>query len=366
MTTDVKKIPASISRRILTIGEAFRDRNAGGIVSVIRTYADCFEVFRFVASSRERNILDKIIYDLGGFFKMLFSLRGVKIVHIHTAAGGSFGKHMIYACAAKLLGRKVIMHIHGSRFKEYWAESPLHRKSRILRSLRKADAVIVLSRSWQEWFRSIGVDGTIVLNNIIPYPSASSEAPQNDGLLHMLFLGEIGERKGVFDLLKGIYDHADEFQDRIHLAIGGSGDEARMRKKISSFAIAEMVSYEGFVSGEKKASLLREAQAYILPSYHEGLPISILEAMSYGCAIISTPVGGIPEIVGSDNGLLVPPGDTEAIAEAIRTLIHMQDEGSLESLGQRSREKVAPFFPDAVLDSLEKIYEALFQEGAQS
>ena len=81
----------------------------------------------------------------------------------------------------------------------------------------------------------------------------------------MLFLGEIGERKGVFDLLKAIYDHADEFQDRIHLAIGGSGDEARMRKKISSFAIAEMVSFEGFVSGEKKASLLREAFFVELP-----------------------------------------------------------------------------------------------------
>ena len=353
-------IPAHISSRILTIGEAFRDREAGGIVSVIRTYADNFEVFRFVASSRERNFIDKVLYDLGGLFKMVFSLRGVDIVHIHTAAGRSFDKHMVYAAVARLLGRKVIMHIHGSRFKEYWKESSLRRKSRITKSLNRADATIVLSKSWQGWFKSIGVGNTTVLNNIIPYPSVPSEALPDDGRMHLLFLGEIGERKGVFDILKAIYDHEGEFQDRIHLVIGGRGDDNRLRKKISSYALGgDMVSFEGFVSGGKKAALLSEAQAYILPSHNEGLPISILEAMSYGCAIISSPVGGIPEIVGDDNGLLVPPGDTDAIAAAISSFLRMHCDGSLESLGHRSREKVAPFFPDAVLDSLEKIYGTL-------
>ena len=68
------------------------------------------------------------------------------------------------------------------------------------------------------------------------------------------------------------------------------------------------------VSGHKKEMLLNLCDAYILPSYTEGLPVSILEAMSYGKPILATPVGGIPEVV-IDNGILFQPGDLSAILQ---------------------------------------------------
>ena len=81
------------------------------------------------------------------------------------------------------------------------------------------------------------------------------------------------------------------------------------------------VKFEGWVGGEKKIHLLNWADVYILPSFNEGLTISILEALSYNCPIISTPVGGIPEVVTEDNGILVEPGNTKQIAEAIHNYV---------------------------------------------
>ena len=130
----------------------------------------------------------------------------------------------------------------------------------------------------------------------------------------LLFLGLLGKNKGIYDLLECIRDHKVEFQGKLKLYIGGNGEIEHVKQLIKEYGIADIVIFEGWVSGDKKIELLNKSDAYILPSYKEGLPISILEAMSYGMPIISTPVGGIPEIVSNgENGYLVEPGNKEDI-----------------------------------------------------
>ena len=98
--------------------------------------------------------------------------------------------------------------------------------------------------------------------------------------------------------------------------------------------------------------------AYILPSYNEGLPISILEAMSYSLPIISTAVGGIPEILkNGENGFIMEPGDKEAIYRAIHTL--MGDERLRAQMGEKSFEKVRTHLPGYVEKQLRELYDSL-------
>lgn len=101
---------------------------------------------------------------------------------------------------------------------------------------------------------------------------------------------QIGHNKGIYDLIGVIALHKKEFHGRQKLRVGGNGEVDKVKILIKEKKISDIVSYEGWVSGGRKVELLDVSDAYILPSYKEGLPISILEAMSYGLPMISTKV----------------------------------------------------------------------------
>lgn len=350
--TDKALLDKELSAQVLTVGEYFKDGSHGGIASVLRSYSDCFGEFKFIPSSRKLTLSDKLRYDLGSLFRLGWKLlcdRQIRIVHIHTAAGGSFTKHMYYARLARIMGRKVVLHCHASSFKDWYSALPERKAGKVLSFINSLDCLVVLSASWKEYFLSIGVshDVPVVLNNITPYPALAGTKDNGDRL-KLLFLGEIGQRKGVFDLLEAM----SLVRCGAVLDIGGNKMEAELRERISSLGLSDRVVFHGFVSGTLKQELLAGADVFVLPSYNEGLPISILEAMSYGCAIISTPVGGIPEVVRG-NGILVKPGDAAAIAGAIDALA---DASVRSVMGECSREIVKSYYPGSVMASLRSIY----------
>ena len=108
--------------------------------------------------------------------------------------------------------------------------------------------------------------------------------------------------------------------------IGGNGEIQRLKELINKHNIEDIVEFLGWISSMEKAIILNSTDVYILPSYNEGLPISILESMSYGKAIISTNVGGIPEIVrNKENGLLINPGELKQMEQAIDFFLENPD-----------------------------------------
>ena len=108
------------------------------------------------------------------------------------------------------------------------------------------------------------------------------------------------------------------------------------------------------MSGDKKVDLLNWADVFILPSHNEGLPISILEAMSYGLPVISSPVGGIPEVVGEGNGVLVTPGSDAEIAKAM--MRYVGNPGLVAKEGAAGRRVVETYLPGYVMEHLKDIY----------
>lgn len=181
---------------------------------------------------------------------------------------------------------------------------------------------------------------------------------RNTSKLKLLYLGIIGQRKGVYDLLNVLSQDAEYYRHHLQLHIGGNCEEEKIKSYIVNNGIGDFVTFEGFVKGERKIDDLNWADIFILPSYNEGLPIAVLEAMSYGMPIISTNVGGIPEVVKTGiNGILIEPGDLNAIKNSID--YYIKNRSQILVHGEGSLILVKPFLPEVVFESLNEIYQNL-------
>lgn len=128
----------------------------------------------------------------------------------------------------------------------------------------------------------------------------------------------------------------------------------KAKEYIKQNKLENIAFYQGWISGKNKIELLNRADAYVLPSYNEGLPVSILESMSYHLPIISTNVGGIPEIVKDGvNGFIIEPGNKK-MKKAIDNLLFNRE--LREKMGAASADMVKDHLPDSVKKQLENLY----------
>lgn len=156
-----------------------------------------------------------------------------------------------------------------------------------------------------------------------------------------------------------IVTHKDALENRIILHIGGNDQVELLNKQIMDNHLENLVKYEGWVSGAKKDELFNLADIFILPSYIEAVPISILEAMSYGIPVIATNVGGIPSILNdSQNGMLIKPGDKESMFSALSALIDNPDLRA--KMGKASLVICKPYLINCVKKSLDNLYNQLY------
>lgn len=347
-------IKKEISKQVITLGCDYETLK-GGIAQVIESYSRIFETFYFIPTVKEGGKLYKFWVMLVAIIRLCYYSiwRNIKIVHIHACSNNSFRRKRIFVFIAKCLGKKVVFHIHGAEFKSF---CECYGKQRVIRVLKRCDAVIALSHSWQDYFRNeLGLSNVVIINNIVNLPVVV-DGLKNENMFNMVFLGEIGKRKGIYDLIYLLLDDKENYEGRLRLHVGGNGETKKFERLIEP--IDSIVKFYGWVDVDRKQYLLSQANAYILPSYNEGLPISILEAMSYGLPIISTNVGGIPEIVeDSYNGFLISPGDKEAMKKAIDKLLCNPE--LREEMGEHSKQLVEKFFPQEVEKQLLDLYESL-------
>lgn len=354
-------IPRNLSDNILTIGVS--KKTYGGMTSVLVSYEKYFETTKFIPTWRLGSRIVKAFYAFQAVFRCFFLLlfdKKIKIIHIHSAAYSSFFRKKIFIDMGKFFNKNVIMHQHAADFKEFYESS--NNKEYIVDTINRCDVLIVLSNSWKSFFKSIGVEDQkiYILNNIVSPPANNKNFSFNRNKLNLLFLGEISNRKGVLDLLNVIKKRLDFFDGKVFLRIGGNIVDFDLNKFIGNNKLNTLVKYEGWVSGDLKSECLEWSDVYILPSYNEGLPIAILEAMSYGKPIIATPVGGIPEILQSySNGILVSPGNLDEIDRAITFFIENPSKKS--EYGKYSYKIVQSYFPEQVFLELKAIYQSLIK-----
>ena len=301
----------------------------GGISSVVRGYFDAGIMDRlgiqYYSTHCDGSKLYKVIFYMRGLFKIIVNMPKYDIVHIHTASWWSFRRLFPVILLAKKLSKKIVIHLHGAMFDVYYNKALSIEKSIIRYGFTLADKVVVLS---SEWLRKIVIfcDSTkisIISNRVPAYILKGSILKKKNNIPHtILFMGELCHRKGVYDLLEAIklsgLDNA-----RIRVFLCGNGEIEKVKKRIKELGLEKVVTVPGWISGQEKQKLLDEAYLYVLPSYFEGLPMSILEAMATGTPVISTPVGGIPDAVENGyNGFLVPTNSPQQIANRINMVLN--------------------------------------------
>ena len=339
---------------VLTIGCDFMPPK-GGIAQVIYTYKnEVYDCFHFIKNSGNCSKFQNVILALQGCLKLFLFIvnhNKIRIVHIHTASFVSFRRAAVFVSISKLFNRNVILHIHGGGFREYYKTNPKWIKS----ILDRCDRVIALTDSWQSFFHEIGCKNVFVVKNIIPNPLINNV--EKDEMIHLLFLGWIVKEKGIFDIVEVLSEHKKECEGKIILHIGGDHEVEKLKHMIALNKLEGIIRYEGWVSGDKKTRLLNIMDAFILPSYMEGLPISILESLSYGKPVITTPVGGIPEVVNQRNGFFFKPGDKRELWSIIESIISYPEQ--LSEKAEAAKSSVKDNMSDAVISQLKRVYEGL-------
>lgn len=362
-------IPQSMSEKILTVGTDHRNYK-GGIGYLIHVYSQHFASFKSVTTHKllNDNKFDKILlipYFLKQYVLFLHQLatdRQLRIVHMHGSSYGSFYRELILFLTAKYVFRKkTIYHMHGSEFAVFYRGSNPLTKRLIHLLIENVDAVVCLSKSWHQFFtdnfrlKRIEIIGNVV--NAEPQ-KIGSRREQTHEPLTCLFLGAIGHRKGIFDLLDVLRQHKPSLEGRLRVVIGGNGETERLTAYIQEHRLEQMAQFVGWISGPQKHQLLSESDLYILPSYNEGLPLSILEAMSYRLPVISTPVGGTAEAVQEGvNGFLVPPGDKAALYDRLLRFIAQPD--LIVTMGNASGQIIRQYQPETIFPKLQTLYESL-------
>jgi glycosyltransferase involved in cell wall biosynthesis len=181
----------------------------------------------------------------------------------------------------------------------------------------------------------------------------------------VVFLGAINRAKGVDDLVAAWRDvHRRIPQAR--LVIAGSGEVDRLLADLPAGADAAGIDFPGWIDADDRARLLRRAWLFVLPSHAEALPMSILESMAAGVPVVASRVGGIPTaVVDGETGVLIEPGDVDALARAIHDVIG--DEARRTRFGRAARARVeAHFSAEARLRSVDALWSEVIAAAAAS
>lgn len=309
------------SRKVVMIGTSLSA--PGGMTSVVRAYRDAgfFDEWNVVyLSAYERpGLLTQLRVMAGAtvaFFRLLCG-GGVQLLHVHSASRGSFWRKSVFCAMARTFQVPYIFHLHSGEFPVFAREEcgPLARRW-IRHTLRSAHSVVALTESWRDALTELAPSASvIVLGNPVVLPASLSERRAVPA--HILFLGRLREKKGVFDLVRAVPAVLMKHPDA-RFTLAGDGDLEGVARQVLVLGVTGSVSMPGWVDGEAKEALLSSADVLVLPSYYEGLPVCILEAMAIGIPVVSTAVGGIPDVLdGGTCGTLVPPGDVKALSLAL-------------------------------------------------
>jgi glycosyltransferase involved in cell wall biosynthesis len=261
------------------------------------------------------------------------------IAHIHTCSGLSFFLDSVYAALAKLRGVPVVLHVHGARFDAFLDGLAPSRLWLVRQIARRADAVVVLSGEWQQKLRErLPAARLVVIENGVGEPSSVPVEKRDDEIL-VLFLGNLCRRKGVWDLVASVARLPASVRV---VMVGGEEDPgiaAALRAELARLGIGHRVELAGPAVGEEKSRWLARADIFALPSYAEGVPISMLEALASGLPAIVTPVGGIPSVLEDGaHALFVQPGDQDGLVAAVTRLT--EDAGLRARLGHAAKRHV--------------------------
>jgi len=307
-----------------------------------------------------RSLLRGVAAQVNVLARMALCIRRerAEIVHIHTCSGFTFWRDSLHAVAARALGCRVVWHVHGGHFEQFSTHLRAAGRWWLRRTLGLGSATIVLSDEWVKRLHGFAdqVCWRVVANGV-PVPSVESRPV--GPVPHFLFMGNLGSAKGPQDLIAAV-GLARQSDLRGTVSLAGletePGQRNLLQARITECGCGSQVRLLGSVAGREKETVLTGSDCFVLPSYAEGLPMAMLEAMAHGMPVIATRVGAIPEVVTDGvEGFLIEPGDVAALADR---LVQMERDPSLRHrMGVAARKRVEQGYSiDTMVERLMAVY----------
>jgi glycosyltransferase involved in cell wall biosynthesis len=296
--------------------------------------------FQVGSEGRKEGALGKLVR----FATSPFALAGAilrhdaEVVHINTSLNAkSYWRDLAYLLVGKLCGARVVYQVHGGSLASFHPPT-------VRWAARLPDVVVVLSQAERDRWRALAPAQLVeALPNGIdcqPYQRYNRELADRDMPLRLIYIGRLAPGKGLLESLEALRIARTRGVSARLVLVGGGAEEARLRQYVREAGLTRDVTFVGPAYGDAKARLLSQADALLLPSYSEGLPYSLLEAMAAGVVPVVTPVGAIPDVVtDGEHGLIVPPRDADAIASAIERLSN--DRSAVARMSATCRKHVA-------------------------
>ena len=322
------------------------NKGAGGVATVVSTFMESeylnskYKISYFFTNKTGNNFI-KLVSSLYAFvsFPFLLIFNNYKVAHIH---GGSVLRKSYYALWLKLFRIPMIYQNHAANLDSFYSNAVGIKKIYLSYIFNLYDLRLCLGSYWKNTLNKVMDKKWDVLYN--PVPELHLNNTTHD-TCNFTFMGELSERKGIKDL---IHAFAKSENDNARLLVAGNGDIHSLVTLCSELGISEKVEFLGWINKEQKLDLLARTDVVVLPSYAEGLPMSILEAMSVGLPVITTPVGAVEDaITHNEHGLLLNPGNIAQISSALSELA--QSYNKRAELGEAAKVKFLKCFKDDVV-----------------
>nr|WP_294551901.1 glycosyltransferase family 4 protein [uncultured Rhodopila sp.] len=310
-------------------------------------------------------------YGLGPFGQMLFHfsrsavklgfacVRGrVDVAHIHMSFGGSALRKLFLLRIADMFGVPTILHLHGSKFAVFCDQLSPVLRGLLVRTMARASKIVVIGSFWRHYLtEDLRIDESKIeiIANGVPLPDSVIDRNRLAGPCRIVYLGALGPRKGTYDLLKALSSPSLQALNW-EAVIAGNGAVDDFRAEAAALGLADRVTFPGWIGPEAAQSLLATAKIFVLPSYNEGLPVALLEAMATGLPVVTTPVGAIPDLgIDGEAGFLVTPGSIDELADRLVTLVG--DEDLRLRFGHNGRQRIERDFTiDITANRLAALY----------
>ncbi len=304
--------------RTLVLATSHKTR--GGITSVVKAHQQGkqWEEYhcKWIETHIDTGALAALWYLLKSYVQFLFYLPTAKIIHFHLSEPGSAIRKLLFFFPTYLCGKKTIVHFHA-----FSPDTTINgSKQWVYRYIfSRANKVVVLSNTWKEAvYEAFKIDNIEVVYN--PCTTVVSENRYSKQK-NILYAGAVNARKGYADMIRAFAKIAHEYCDW-NIVFAGNGEIKEGRALAKELGIENQCKFLGWLNGEQKDKAFKEAAIFCLPSYAEGFPMAVLDAWSYGLPVITTPVGGIPDVAkNGENMLVFEPGDVDALADCMQRLI---------------------------------------------
>lgn len=296
------------------------EKSGGGISSVIRLIKkmpvwekySCY----WLGTQTQRGAFWKLWQAIKAAFLAPVIMWRYDIIHFHMVPGITLLIQLPELMVAKLYGKKVILEVHignqlvpyaDNKFFKWW--------------LKRADLILLLARRWEallkDSYKEVKAPTDVLYNACEVMPPVPTEEKKN----LIIFAGTIHDNKAPDLLLEAWSLLKDKYPDW-KLSFMGSGDITKYERMAEDLNVSDCIEFTGYVVGKQKTQRFHDASIYCMCSYVEGFPMVVLEAWSYSIAVVTTPVGGLPDVIEEErNCLTFPFGDAKTLASQLDRLI---------------------------------------------